>query len=154
MLEEMLKYKMFLSHITLWKDMPADADVIRAIWSYREKMFTNRKKARLCGNGKPLKPKKKMYHETYTACTSMFGVRLNIAIAAYKGRKPYCTDAINAYAQSGPFSKRTYLVIDKQIKEWWDSKQTSLSALCWRFYLHYKDTTSQVRIGNENAIRH
>ena len=67
MLEQMLKYKMFLSHITLWKDMPADADVIRAIWSCCEKMFTNRKKARLCGNSKPLKPKKKMFHEPHTA---------------------------------------------------------------------------------------
>ena len=114
--------QMFSSNVTLRGDMPEGSDVIRAIWSYREKMFTNRKKARLCGNGKPLKPKKKMQHDTYTACTSMFGVRLNIAIAAYEGQKLYCADVINAYAQAGPFSKRTYLVIDRQIKEWWDAK--------------------------------
>ena len=60
MLEEMLKCKMFASKVTLRNDMPDGADVIRAIWSYREKMLTNRKKARLCGNGKPLKPKKKI----------------------------------------------------------------------------------------------
>ena len=85
-------------------------------------MFTNQKKAWLCGNGKPLKPKKKIHQETYMAYTSMFGVHLNIAIAAYEGRKLYCADAINSYAQSGPFSKRTHLVIDRQIKEWWDEK--------------------------------
>ena len=54
-----------------------------------------------------------MQHDTYTTCTSIFGVRLNIAITAYEGRKLYCADAINAYTQAGPFSKRTYL------KEWW-----------------------------------
>ena len=122
MLEEMLKCNMFSSEIMLRQDLPEGADVSRAIWSYREKMFTNQKKVRLCGNDKPLKPKKKIHHETYTTCTSMFGVRLNIAIAAYEGRKLYCADAINAYAKSGPFLKRTYLVIDRQIKEWWDKK--------------------------------
>ena len=95
MLEEMLKCKMFASEITLRNDMPDGAGVIRAIWSYREKMFINRKKARLCGNEKPLKLKKKIHHETYTACTSMFGIRLNIAIAAHEGRKIYCADTIN-----------------------------------------------------------
>ena len=89
MLEEMLKCEMFLLTVTMQSDMPEGADVIRAIWLYSEKMLTNRKKARLGGNGKPFKPKKKIHHETYMACTSMFGVRLNIAIAAYEGRKLY-----------------------------------------------------------------
>ena len=82
MLEEMLKCKMFSSTVMMRSDMPEGADVIRAIWWYQEKMFTNRKKAQY-SNGKPLKPaKKKIHHETYMACTSMFGVRLNIAMIA------------------------------------------------------------------------
>ena len=68
MLEEMLKFKMFASKVALRNDLPAGAAIIGAIWWYGEKMFTNRKKSRLCSNGKPLKPKKKIHHEPYTAC--------------------------------------------------------------------------------------
>ena len=53
---------------------------------------------------------RRVLHKTYAACTSMTGLRLLIGLAAYENRLLMASDAINAYAQSGPLEKTTYLV--------------------------------------------
>jgi len=94
-------------------------DVTRVVWSYSIKLHTQAKKARVCGDGRPLCPEKKSMQKMYAACTSMTGLRLLIAIAAYENRILMTTDAVNAYVQSGPLAKKTYLVVDDDIPEWY-----------------------------------
>ena len=48
----------------------------------------------------------------------MTGLRIIIAIAAFQNRLLFATDAVNAYAQSGPFARLTFLVVDDAIREW------------------------------------
>jgi len=93
-------------------------DVMRVVWSYLIRLHTQVKKARVCGDSRPLRPKKKSIQKTYAACTLMTGLRLLMAIAAYKNRILMVIDAVNAYAQSGPLAKKMYdLVVDDAIQD-------------------------------------
>ncbi len=58
-----------------------------------------------------------VFQKAYTACSSTTGMRLFLAIAAYENRIVYDLDAINAFAQSGPLDKRTFVIVDDQIRE-------------------------------------
>jgi len=49
----------------------------------------------------------------------MTGIRLLLVIVAYDNRVMMATDAINAYAQSGPLERTTYLVVDDANREWY-----------------------------------
>ena len=94
-------------------------DVIRAVWSYRIKLHTQRKKARYTGNGKQIKPKSKLEFKTYTSCASHTGIRAAVAIAAIENRYLRAMDAINAYAQSGPLSKPCFIIVCEVFQEWY-----------------------------------
>ncbi len=119
MLDQMLADNMF-GDIVLRKDLVGfKFDIIRIVWSYVEKLHTGKKKARVCGNGSPLRAPKKFFQKAYAACASMVGMRLLFAISAYEGRVVYDCDATNAYAQSGPLDKRTFLVCDDAFQEWY-----------------------------------
>ena len=94
-------------------------DVIRAVWSYRIKLHTQRKKARYTGNGNPIKPKSKLDFKTYSACASHTGIRMTVAIAAIENRKLQAMDAVNAYAQSGPLSKPCFIIVCEVFQDWY-----------------------------------
>ena len=119
-LDSMVTDNMFGSPISR-SDLNRDTqyDIMRVVWSYLVKLHTQKKKARVCGDGRPLRPAKKCLQKTYAACASMTGIRLMLAIAAYENRIVMATDAVNTYAQSGPLEKRTYLVVDDAIREWY-----------------------------------
>ncbi len=119
MLDQMLADNMF-GDIVRRADLEGiEYDIIRIVWSYVEKLLTGKKKARVCGNGNPLKAVKKFFQKTYAACASMVGMRLLFAIAAYENRIVYDLDATNAFAQSGLLDKRTFLVVDEAFREWY-----------------------------------
>jgi len=89
---------------------PSYYNVMQVVWSYLIQLHIQTKKARVCGNGWNLRPEKKSLHKMYAAFTSMTGLRLLIGLAAYENWFLMASDAINAYAQSGPLEKKTYRV--------------------------------------------
>ena len=117
-LDEMVRCNMF-GKVVMRYEIQGEFDVIRIVWSYVIKLLTQAKKARVCGNGKPLKPKTKMEYKTFAACTSMTGMRIEISTAAFEGRLLYAADAVNAFAQSGPLKKPCYLMVDEAFREWY-----------------------------------
>jgi len=119
-LDSMVTDNMFGSPVSC-SDLNRDTqyDIMRVVWSYLVKLHTQKKKGRVCGDGRPLRPAKKCLQKTYAACASMTGIRLLLAIAAYENRVVMATDAVNAYAQSGPLERTTYLVVDDAIREWY-----------------------------------
>lgn len=119
-LDAMVKDDMF-GEAVLRSDLDPDTkcNVMRVVWNYAEKLHTLMKKARVCGDGRGLRPKHKSMQKSYAACASNTGLRMHIAIAAYENRLMFATDADNAYAQSGPLDILTLLEVDDAIREWY-----------------------------------
>ena len=62
------------------------------------------------------------YYQSYAACASQVEMRLFIAICADKNYIIGDGDAINAYAQSHPPEEPTFVRIDDQYADWYQSK--------------------------------
>eukprot|EP00979_Chaetoceros_neogracilis_P003282 scaffold577_cov273-Chaetoceros_neogracile.AAC.16 len=85
-------------------DLNADMrrDIMRALWTYKVKLRTNKKKALICGDGtRPLRPWHKSMQEHYATCASMTALQSTIDIAAFENSILSATDVVDAYAQSG-----------------------------------------------------
>jgi hypothetical protein len=77
-------------------------DIMRALWTYKVKLRTNKKKALICGDGtRPLRPWHKSMQEHYATCASMTALQSTIDIAAFENSILSATDVVDAYAQSG-----------------------------------------------------
>jgi hypothetical protein len=89
----------------LRNDMNADMrrDIMRALWTYKVKLRTNKKKALICGDGTrgPFRPWHKSMQEHYATCASMTAFQSTIDIAAFENSILSATDVVDAYAQSG-----------------------------------------------------
>ena len=149
-LDEMVRCNMF-GKVVLRYEIQGSYDVIRIVWSYVVKLLTQALKARICGNGKPLKPKTKMEYKTFAACTSMTGMWIVISTAAFKGRLLYAADAVNAFAQSGPLEKPCYLMVDEAFREWYyeRNKVISLQMHWLNCYRRFKDIQMLEVIGRQ-----
>jgi hypothetical protein len=96
---------------------PADAIVLRQVWTYNVK-YEGTLKARNCCDGSVLKGRGIEYARHYTACISQQGMRIFWAITTLKGWVAIGADAVNAFAQSPPPSEPTFVLIDAQMREW------------------------------------
>jgi hypothetical protein len=96
---------------------PADAIVLRQVWTYNVK-YEGNLKARNCCDGSVLKGRGIEYTRHYTACISQQGMIIFWAITALRGWVAIGADAVNAFAQSPPPSEPTFLLIDAQMREW------------------------------------
>jgi hypothetical protein len=89
----------------LRNDLNADMrrDIMRALWTYKVKLRTNKKKALICGDGTrgPFRPWHKSMQEHYATCASMTALQSTIDIAAFENSILSATDVVDAYAQSG-----------------------------------------------------
>eukprot|EP00957_Ditylum_brightwellii_P148639 11316494-Ditylum_brightwellii.AAC.1 len=99
----------------LWQSLrpPNKATILRSIWTNVVK-HDGKKKARNCCNGSILKCKGTKYANTYSAYASQTVMHLFTAIAAIKNYLILDANATNAYAQSPPPSKPTYMRINDQ----------------------------------------
>ena len=91
--------------------------VMQVVWSLLIKLYTRVNTSQVCGDGRSLRPEKKSMGKMHIDCTSMTGLRLLFAIAAYENRLMMArTDAVNANSQSGPLDMETYLVVEDAIQ--------------------------------------
>ena len=90
----------------------------------------------------------------------MTGLRMTTAIVAYEDRFLFATDAVNAYAQSGPYARPTFLVVDDTIREWYYERykiilpQRSLLALLSSIQGHLDDGVNWQVKANTALERH
>ena len=97
--------------------LPPHSDVMRALWTYKEKLATGEKKARICGDGRHLRvPKHDM--KIFQASATHQSFRMLCALAAYENKLIFDLDANNAFAQSGAFARRTFLLVDEVISDY------------------------------------
>jgi hypothetical protein len=101
---------------------PADAIVLRQVWTYNVK-YEGTLKARNCCDGSVRKGRGIEYARHYTACISQQGMRIFWAITALRGWVAIGADAVNALAQSPPPSEPTFVLIDAQMREWLNEKK-------------------------------
>jgi Reverse transcriptase (RNA-dependent DNA polymerase). len=102
---------------------PKGAIVLRSIWTYILKK-DGTKKARNCGDGRPLRDDKfRRLESVYTACVSQAGVKIFFATAAILNYVIYDLDAINAFGQAGELFEMVYMEVDKQYKDWYMARK-------------------------------
>jgi hypothetical protein len=98
---------------------PQRAIILRSIWTYTLKK-DGTKKARNCGDGRPLRDDRyRRLESIYTACVSQTGVKIFFATAALLNYIIYDLDAINAFGQAGELYQMVYMDIDQQYRDWY-----------------------------------
>lgn len=117
-LDAMERDNMF-GRIVLRRDLlPDHADILRTIWTYKEKLMTGEKKSRVCGDGRHLRVSK-FDMQTFQASSNHQSTRMVIALAAHENLIIYDLDAVNAFAQSGKFARPTFLLVDAVLSDWY-----------------------------------
>ena len=96
-------------------------NVLPMIWTYLVKVG-GRRKARCVANGAPHLKGSVTLANTYAACLEQTGARIFWAIAAFKNKKIYGSDASNAFAEAPPPKAPLYLRVDSAYREWYRNK--------------------------------
>jgi hypothetical protein len=96
---------------------PADAIVLRQVWTYNVK-YEGTLKDRNCCDGSVIKGRGIEYSRHYTAYISQQGMRIFCPITALRGWVAIGDDDVNTFAQSPPPSEPTFVLIYAQMREW------------------------------------
>jgi len=102
--------------------LPPNANVLHLLWTYVFKEHENRRKARCVCNGAPGRRGSVTLTETYAGALEQTGARIFWAISALHNNIVVAADASNAFAEAPPPKAPLYVHIDKQYREWWESK--------------------------------
>jgi hypothetical protein len=78
------------------------------------------KKARNCGDGRPLRDDRfRDWNLSTPSCISQAGVKIFFATAALMNYVIYDLDAINAFGQAGELFQLVHMEIDNQYRDWY-----------------------------------
>ena len=103
-------------------DRPPGAVVLRPHWNYTLKRDGTRRSRNCCDGSKRAAPLLHAIASTYSSCVEQPVQRLFFALAAHKGYQVFGGDAQDAYAHSPPPEVPTFVTIDDQYADWYETR--------------------------------